>query len=87
MIANVGKELPKSEHAFFSNHMKYSKESPLVDFELYNIKNDIGQEHNLAKTKKDRFEKMKKKMLKLHKEVIAAGCVWPKSDFKGTEWE
>jgi len=30
---------------------------------------------------------MKKKMVDLHKEVIAEGYVWPDSDFKGTEWQ
>lgn len=35
----------------------------------------------------DRFEKMKKKMLELHKEVIAEGYTWADSDFKNTQWD
>jgi len=87
MIAKLDVEIPKSEHAFLCSHMKYVKEKPLVNFELYNIKNDIEQKHNLAKTEPERFEKMKKKMLELHKEVIAEGYTWPNSDFNNTIWD
>ncbi len=61
MIAKLEKEVPKSEHAFTYRHMQYLKEKPLVDFELYNIKNDIEQKNNLAKSESKRFTKMKKK--------------------------
>lgn len=87
MVARLGVEIPKSEHAFLCSHMKYLKEKPLVNFELYNIKNDIGQQHNLADDEPERFNAMKKKMEELHEEVIAEGYTWPDSDFEGTEWE
>jgi len=87
MVAKLDVEIPKSEHAFLCSHMKYLKEKPLVNFELYNTQNDIEQKHNLAKTEPERFKKMKKKMVDLHKEVIAEGYTWPDSDFEDTIWD
>ena len=87
MISKLGKELPESEHGFFFDHTKYLKEEPLVDFELYNIKNDIEQKNILNLIEPKQFRKMKKIMLERHREVIDEGGEWPKAGFKGTVWE
>ncbi len=87
MVARLDSEIPKTQHRFYCSNMHFIREKPLVSFELYNIKNDIGQQNNLADSKPERFKAMKKKMVDLHKEVIAEGYVWPDSDFEGTEWE
>jgi len=87
MVARLDSEIPKSQHRFYCSNMHFIRKKSLVEFELYNIKNDIGQQNNLAKIEPDRFEKMKKKMVDLHEEVIEEGYVWPDSDFEGTEWQ
>jgi len=73
-------------HSFFCSHMYFLKNGTLSDFELYNIKKDIGQENNLEVSQENRFNAMKKKIIELHAEVIGEGYTWPDADFVGTVW-
>jgi hypothetical protein len=56
--------------------LTFIKNTKLVKFELYNIKNDPGQLHNLAIVEPERFAAMKKKMIQMHQNMIMEGVVW-----------
>lgn len=52
------------------------KKTGLLNFRLYNLRNDAGQEHDLASQQPDRLAKMKEQMLDLHREVVAEAYDW-----------
>ena len=48
----------------------------MTKFELYNLRKDIAEQHNLATKHHHRLENMKKKLAKLNAEIDAEGPVW-----------
>ena len=48
----------------------------LARFEIYNMREDIGQRNDLAAAQPERLARMKKRMIALHAEVVAEGPVW-----------
>lgn len=63
-------------HGITPAAMEYIKKAKLQKFELYNIREDIGQSKNIAKEKPEILEKMKKQMIDLYTEVVAEGPTW-----------
>ena len=61
---------------FTEGHMEYLKNLVPQFFELYNLKDDLGQKTDLAGEYPDRVEKMKAQMLSLRKEMVAEGGDW-----------
>ncbi len=62
--------------SFEKNHMEYLKGLVPTKFELYNLKNDVGQEHNLSDQYPVLVEEMKRKMLQLRGEMVREGGDW-----------
>lgn len=62
--------------SFNAKHMDYLKDLVPQHFELYNLKTDREQAHDLAKKHPTRVEQMKKVMLQLRKEMIEEGGDW-----------
>ncbi|MGI8979053.1 MAG: sulfatase [Pirellulaceae bacterium] len=56
--------------------MEILKGKELVGFELYNLKDDIGQQRNLAQTEPQRLAEMRDKLVKLYAEVQNEMPVW-----------
>jgi arylsulfatase A len=52
------------------------KKSHLTKFELYNLKDDIGQKHDLAEAEPARLKKMSQDLVAKYEEVIDEGPVW-----------
>lgn len=52
------------------------KSGSYAGFELYNLKNDPGQRHNLAGEKPERLKRLKKKLLEINRSVMADGSDW-----------
>ena len=48
----------------------------MTRFELYHLRDDIAEEHDLAKEQPKRLAAMKKKLMKLHAEIEAEGPEW-----------
>jgi hypothetical protein len=48
----------------------------MTKFELYNLRKDISEQHNLADSQPQRLEAMKKILAKLHAEIDAEGPDW-----------
>lgn len=65
-----------SSHALSREQMRWLKETPLTRFELFNLREDIGQQENVAEQHPQKFEQMKEEMIKLHREVVDEGPMW-----------
>ncbi len=55
---------------------KILADNAMTMFELYNMRTDIAEEHNLAANQPQRLEAMKKTLVKLHSEIDTEGPVW-----------
>jgi len=89
MIGVLDGTVPQNaqNHPFMCTHMNFLKTTTLVNFQLYNLRDDIGQQQDLAFVETKRFNAMKKKMIDLHQSVIAEGPTWPETAFNGTIWD
>jgi arylsulfatase A len=55
---------------------KILADNAMTKFELYNVRKDIAEQHNLADSQPQRLEAMKKTLAKLHSEIDAEGPDW-----------
>jgi len=62
--------------AMREGNWKILADNKMTKFELYNVRKDIAEEHNLATSEPGRLEVMKKKLVKLHAEIEAEGPKW-----------
>ena len=53
------------------------KHARLVRFELYNLKEDIGEQHDLASTRPDKLAELKAKLVALYREIQRETPTWP----------
>jgi arylsulfatase A len=58
---------------------KILADGAMTRFELYNVRTDIGEQHDLAQTEPERLARMKATLAGLHAEVDAEGPKWPGS--------
>ena len=56
--------------------MEYLETLVPTMFELYNLKDDVEQEHDLADEYPELVEEMKKQMLELRSEMVKEGGDW-----------
>lgn len=75
MVGYLEAGLPKS-HALTAEQMAFIKRAKLERFELFNLRQDLGQTHDLSGVEVDRYAAMKRKMVTLHSEVVAEGPTW-----------
>ena len=61
---------------FEKNHMEYLETLVPTMFELYNLKDDVEQENDLADEYPELVEEMKKQMLELRSEMVKEGGDW-----------
>jgi len=76
LVGYINKPESRLAHGITPAAMEYIKNAKLEKFELYNIREDIGQTKNLAKEKPEILEKLQKKMTDLYNEVVAEGPTW-----------
>lgn len=55
---------------------KILADNEMTKFELYNLREDLTEQQNLALSNPERLETMKKTLIKLHTEIDAEGPVW-----------
>lgn len=53
--------------------MQFIKQADLGNFEMYNLAEDPNETTNLAESQPERFERLKKQMIKLHADIRAEG--------------
>ncbi|EDM29171.1 arylsulphatase A [Lentisphaera araneosa HTCC2155] len=87
LIGHSDDEDRKKSHSMSAEDMPIVKSSKLVSFELYNIKNDLGQEKNIAATYPEKLAELRKIMLALHHDAISEGPFWefPEAKTKKTK--
>jgi len=55
---------------------KILADNKMTKFELYNLREDTAEKHDLSERQPERVEAMKKKLIKLHAEIEAEGPKW-----------
>ena len=76
VLGSWGKASGRGGGFFRASDQKLVKETPLSEFELYNLKTDRDQEKNLAASEPAQMEKLKAMLIKKYREVQAEGPEW-----------
>jgi arylsulfatase A len=76
LIAYLEKPDYSFTHAYTHRDTAYIKNSRMEHFELYNLREDVDQSHDLASQHPEKVESMKKKMTALHQDVVSDGPSW-----------
>lgn len=63
-------------HPFDQTDYDFLKSAPMVRFELYNLENDPSEKNDLSAKEPEVFERLRKKLLEIHADVIAEGPAW-----------
>ncbi len=77
LVADPTVDLPRANY-FQEKWIGLVKETGLTDFRLYNLRKDPQQTTDLSAGEPERFERMKKTMLALHREIAAEAHDWRK---------
>ena len=56
--------------------MQSIKNAQLVNFELYDLKHDLGERHDLADKMPDRLKELSTQMIRKYREVQREGPTW-----------
>ena len=76
VLGSWGKASGRGGGFFRASDQKLVKETPLSEFELYNLKADRDQEKNLAASEPEQLEKLTAMLVKKYREVQAEGPEW-----------
>ena len=68
--------IAKHTHSLTAPDMPMIKAAPLHQFELYNLAEDLAQQNNLATMRPERLERMRRRLVEIHREVVADGPAW-----------
>ena len=63
-------------HPFDQTDYDFIKSAKMPRFELYDLKNDIGEKTDLSSQRPEIRDRLKEKLLQIHAEVIAEGRSW-----------
>ena len=69
-------ELFRVQPSRSSIDMEIIKNAQLIDFELYNLREDLGQKKDLAKKEPERLAQLKAMLVKKYREVQKEGPTW-----------
>lgn len=75
LVADPESEIPR-DNLFREEWIGLVKKTALVNFRLYNLREDPGQQNDLAAKKRLRSRSMRKKMIRLHDEVVNEAIDW-----------
>ena len=76
VLGSWGKASGRGGGFFRAADQKLVKETPLSEFELYNLKADRDQEKNLAASEPEQLKKLTAMLVKKYREVQAEGPEW-----------
>ena len=85
LIAHSDDEQRKKTHSMSAPDMPKVKSTELVEFKLYNVRDDLSQMKDLASEQPKVLEKLRARMVALHKEALQEGPVWDFSAAKRTK--
>jgi len=75
MVADPEMKIP-TDNMFQEEWIGMVKETGLTNFKLYNLRKDPGQQNDLSEVNPEKFEEMKIKLLKLHRDVVDEAIDW-----------
>lgn len=75
LVADPTIELP-TQNMFLEEFIGDIKATELENFRLYNLRTDPGQQQDVAQEHPDRYQAMKRTMLRLHREVVDEAVDW-----------
>ena len=76
LIANTNDAERSKTHALIRDDMPYIRNSAPVDFQLFDLSTDLGQQRDLATSRPDMLDRLRQQMTSFHREVIAEGYPW-----------
>ncbi|MCM2369496.1 sulfatase-like hydrolase/transferase [Aporhodopirellula aestuarii] len=82
LIGHSDDESREKTHAAGAEDMPKIKSAKLVSFELYNVKTDLAQQHDLAESQPERLAGLRGVMVQLHRDAIDEGPVWQLREIK-----
>jgi arylsulfatase A len=77
IAGNPSKSYRSKSHPIDQTDFDYLKTAKMERFELYNLRNDIGQEDDLASAMPGKLESLSEAMRRTHSSVITDGPDWP----------
>ena len=77
ILGHLSGPQPKRGADILASDMQAIKRAELDGFELYNLREDIGETTDLAEREPERLERMATVLRKMYHEVRAEGPVWP----------
>jgi len=80
LVARIDQPQFKPGGGITAEDIEFNREAKLMGFELFNLRDDIGESADLQKIETARFEGMKEMMVEKYEEVKAESPVCP-------EWE
>ena len=69
------KDRPKA-HPLVREDMPKIKASKPIDYQLFNVDNDLGQQHEISEHHRDMFHRLRSSMEQIHASVIDEGHEW-----------
>ena len=76
LIANTDDAKRPKTHQLIAADMPLIKNSKLQDFELFNLKHDRMQQSDVASSEPKVLDRLKKKMIRFHEDVVKDGPFW-----------
>ena len=76
IMGNTKKVYKSPSHPFDSLDQQFFKNARLEEFQVYNLKEDPEQQHNLFLEGHNEYRKLKAELIKYHKDVVAEGKIW-----------
>jgi len=79
LVADPDIDLPR-QNFFKESFIGPVKEAKLVNFRLFNLRQDPAQEQDLADARPKRLAEMKRAMIDLHRDVVGEGYDWRRAE-------
>ena len=76
LVAHSDDEARKKSHSMRAEDMPLIKSTELVSFELYNVKDDLGQQKDIAASHPEKLAELRKTMVALHRDALNEGPIW-----------
>jgi arylsulfatase A len=81
LLAGLTTPAPRPSGGIDPSEMEQMKSAELTGFELYNLGNDISEQHELSGTEAETLHRLRQQMVRIFHSVRDEGPVWPAWEF------
>ncbi|MEM9016394.1 MAG: sulfatase-like hydrolase/transferase, partial [Verrucomicrobiota bacterium] len=81
LVARIDRPEMKPSGGITAEDIEFNRNAQLVDFELFQLREDVSEEVDRSASEPERFEAMKKRLLTLFEDVREESPVWPEWEF------